>query len=259
MPDQPSSLAAALVQLQGRLPHVTKDATGQIQSRTYQYATLPDVQSELFPIMTGLGLAWSCKPMLADGQFVLRYRLVHAPSGEEDTGDWPLPNGMSPQQQGSAVTYFRRYALLAVTGLAPDDDDDGAAAEDAHKTAGPQRLPRTGTDRELAASGRMTRAQKASHERQADDTRASEPADRSNDPADDIWSGPAPEDKPGSATPDQTRRLAIALGKVGIETREDKLTACSSMTDPEREITSSKELSFNEAARIIKWAESEAK
>jgi hypothetical protein len=38
------------------------------------------------------------------------------------------PTKDDPQGWGSAITYARRYTLLAVVGLGPEDDDDGNAA-----------------------------------------------------------------------------------------------------------------------------------
>jgi hypothetical protein len=54
-----------------------------------------------------------------------------------------------PQKFGSALTYYRRYSLLALLGLAPEDDDGNAASQPARTPppsyAAPQ--PRTATER----------------------------------------------------------------------------------------------------------------
>jgi hypothetical protein len=130
VPEKPATLASALAELQTKLPHVAKGETANAGTYSYSYAGLGRVSKDLLPVMGALGLSFSCKPTInADGKFVLAYKLRHA-GGEEDAGEWPLPNG-SPQQIGSALTYGRRYTLLAITGLAPDeDDDDGKAAAD---------------------------------------------------------------------------------------------------------------------------------
>lgn len=129
------SLAAALAAFQQELPKVNRDNQAVIpgkegkQGYKYLYANLADVSAAVLPLLGKHGLSFSAKPTLtADGRFVLEYALRHA-SGEEDRGQWPLQSGSNPQATGSAITYARRYALQAVTGVAPDeDDDDGAAA-----------------------------------------------------------------------------------------------------------------------------------
>jgi hypothetical protein len=39
------------------------------------------------------------------------------------------PVKADPQGEGSALTYARRYALMAIAGIAPEDDDGNAAAK----------------------------------------------------------------------------------------------------------------------------------
>jgi len=47
---------------------------------------------------------------------VMECGLLHVPASKQD-----------PQGYGSALTYARRYSLLAATGLAPEDDDGNAS------------------------------------------------------------------------------------------------------------------------------------
>jgi len=253
MPES-GTLAAALVELQAALPHVTKDAENpHFKSR---YASLAALTDALLPVMAKLGLAWVCSPTIDEAMgLVLFYKLIHAPSGGELAGYYPLPASAGPQQIGSAITYARRYALCAITGLVADEDDDGNAAEAGPKNEGPARQPRTGSNASLAAQGRMTRGQKAAHEQLAADTVANPKlADRGITGEIDQWDTGAPENRPGSAAPEQLRSLAIALNKIGI-TGDDRLVTCASMAD--RDITSSKELSYTEAAKILAWAQAE--
>lgn len=238
--DGPGSLAAALAELQTQLPHVAKDAENpHFRSR---YATLEGISAALLPLMGKLGLSFSAKPTLDEaGRFVLRYVLRYAPSGEEDGGDYPLGAGNS-QQQGSAITYARRYCLQAVTGMAPDEDDDGNAASDA---AGNSRKPAKTTSARPRASQATPAQQKAprasegprnlTEQREAQHRRAAEekarhmgsdgdrgprPADRANNPEDDIWAM-NPEDRPGSLTSGQGRALEALLGQFyGLDSKD---------------------------------------
>jgi len=131
-----SELNAALAALQSELPRIRKADTATVPTKaggsySYSYATLTDVSEALLPLLAKHGLSFTAMPTVTDtGGFVLQFVLRHA-AGESVTGQWPLKAGDTPQQQGSAITYARRYALLAATGAAPDDDDDGQAASTA--------------------------------------------------------------------------------------------------------------------------------
>src|SRR5690606_11841500 len=61
----------------------------------------------------------------------VRVLIVHTSGETLDLGSFPFAPGRDPQATGSAVTYHRRYALLAALGIAADDDDDGHAATQA--------------------------------------------------------------------------------------------------------------------------------
>lgn len=69
-------------------------------------------------------VALDCKDCLG-----LVTRLTHAASGQwlEATMSMPLQK-VDPQGMGSAITYARRYALMAILGIAAEEDDDDAEA-----------------------------------------------------------------------------------------------------------------------------------
>jgi hypothetical protein len=126
-------LNKALAAFQAELPHVAKGNTADTGSYKYDYADIEDVFGTVLPCLGRHGLAFTAVVTIRDdGQRVLDYALLHA-SGEERGGCYPLPGQATAQQMGSAITYARRYSLLAVTGVAPGgEDDDGKAASDAH-------------------------------------------------------------------------------------------------------------------------------
>lgn len=136
---QHETLAAALAAFQAELPKLSKDqsakVTGESQSGakisyTYGYADLAQVTETVSPILGKHGLSFTSVPTMTEHGFLLAYSLLHE-SGEKIDGQWPLPDPTrtKPQQVGSAITYGRRYAFMAVTNTFPGgEDDDGAAA-----------------------------------------------------------------------------------------------------------------------------------
>jgi ERF superfamily len=292
----PASLAEALAALQGQLPRVAKAHEAKVETRTggnykYAYADLTDVSAVLLPLLAKLGLSFTACPTLRDdsGEFVLTYHLWHV-SGGDIMGWYPLPDParVGPQDLGKAITYARRYALCAITGLAPGGDDDDAAGQQEAK-ARPRNVP----DKQLASEGRMTRAQASEHDRtKADTLRGSRRAERSRpkapDPDSDPWatdapvdghraaalretvSGPDltdPEDKPGTILPAQHRAIESTLTKLGIglDDRGPRHEAVCKLLDlpglpphPETGAPSMLGLSFTQAADALRMLQEPA-
>lgn len=68
-----------------------------------------------------------------NGNLKLTSLLLHS-SGQWIEDELILtPRDASPQSFGSATTYARRYSLMAIVGIAPDDDDGNAASMPARK------------------------------------------------------------------------------------------------------------------------------
>lgn len=145
-----SKLTEALVAFQAELPDVSKG--GNNPAFKSKYATLPDITKAVFPVLAKHNLAWVTMPdETADGH-VLRWELRHV-SGEVLRGVWPLPEGVKAQELGSWITYGRRYALSAVTGITPDEDDDGNKAVTPTKVRAASKI-----DDAIAAIGRAASA-----------------------------------------------------------------------------------------------------
>jgi hypothetical protein len=149
------SLAAALAAFQAELPKLRKDETAKVKGESadgkpvnysYGYADLAQVAEAVSMCLGQHGMAFTAFPTVGDGGgFGLEYSLMHE-GGEERKGWWPLPDPMrtKPQQLGSAITYARRYAQMAVTNTFPDkEDDDGAAAVPANHDEWASSRPRT--------------------------------------------------------------------------------------------------------------------
>jgi hypothetical protein len=121
----------ALLAFQAEVGNVSKDKENTFFKSNY--ADLAAVKDEAQPFLTKFGLAVVQKPsFLVVEETVydtLVTKVVHAKSGEFEESTMILkPIKSDPQAQGSAITYARRYAFMAVLGLVADDDDDGNAA-----------------------------------------------------------------------------------------------------------------------------------
>ena len=271
MTDQPTSLAAALAELQTKLPHIGKDADAQYG----KYADLAAITKTLMPILGKLGLSFTAAPTLdIDGKFVLRYGLGHVNGGSIE-GKYPLP-GMEkgPQALGSAITYARRYCLLAVTGVAPDDssDDDGEAAEEAEGSGSGGRwmnrrpdVPPAHLRDQLTPGPRPGPELEQLRDGTIEPTPDDRPAKRSRVPAGrDPWQDAepgqlppnelAPEESPGSL---DGRQRSQIMAKLGCLPREDRLARLTEITG--REVDSANQLSHVEAALVIRTLDADAK
>lgn len=133
-----ASLAEAISEFQAEMPVVRKRSKATVaeyggSERTYGWADLADITKVAMPLIGKHGMSFVTKPTLnSEHGFVLEYELKHV-SGESIAGIYPLkPRETPEQQQGSAITYARRYTMCAVLGIAPEGDDDDAAAADAY-------------------------------------------------------------------------------------------------------------------------------
>lgn len=150
--------ADALASFQASLPVIRKENTATVRSDkgnySYAYADLTDISEAAMPLLAKVGLSFTATPTITDHGFVLRYALVHE-GGHREGGDFPLPDPskFGAHQIGSWLTYARRYALCAVTGVAPGgDDDDGEKSKGAVAAEPLPRAPRwpNATERKTA-------------------------------------------------------------------------------------------------------------
>jgi hypothetical protein len=132
--DSIANLASAMVQAAQELTDIKRGGSASIPTKSggsysYKYATLPDILQTARPILARHGLVVIQNASEGHGESVdISTMIIHS-SGEYLVLDsLPMPMGHTAQETGSAITYGRRYQLLAALGLAADDDDDGASA-----------------------------------------------------------------------------------------------------------------------------------
>jgi hypothetical protein len=134
--DTLKELPAALAAFQAEHFGAEKDSKGNYGT----YTSLAGALAACQPATShGLSHSQTLHP-LGEDVAVLRTTLFHS-SGETIYSDLPVPlkaeggRGNYWQALGSALTYARRYSLLAIYGLAAADDDAESSAQPAPKQA----------------------------------------------------------------------------------------------------------------------------
>lgn len=131
-----AELVKALCKAQGEFSHAKKTIDNEfLKSR---YADMASVLDAVKAPLSSNGLAYF---QTVDGEknIVLTTTLAHS-SGEWIRSRYPVvPVKNDPQSFGSALTYARRYCLLAILGVAAEEDDDdgnaGTGNKPGHKDA----------------------------------------------------------------------------------------------------------------------------
>ena len=133
-------IATALAKAQANMGKALKQANNpHFRSK---YADLGNVMDACLPALNEAGIAL-IQPTGEDehGRYVETI-LIHGESGEILTCRVPLIVSKNDMQgYGSAVTYARRYGLMAMAGIAPEDDDGHAASKAPPKQEQRQQKP----------------------------------------------------------------------------------------------------------------------
>lgn len=133
-------LYKALLAAQKDMEPLKRDANNPFTKS--KYATLAAVQGACFPSLNKHGIVVVQRAESGEaGHVVVVTCLVHSESGEMLESSLCVPMAKNDAQgMGSAITYGRRYQLMAMCGLAPEDDDGSAAsARSNQRNSRPQR------------------------------------------------------------------------------------------------------------------------
>lgn len=129
-------IVPALIKARGSFKAAVKDAKNDAFKRDGKgsgYATLDSVIDAVTDALLANGIYCTQQTDVCDARTILYTRFLHT-SGQWIGGAYPVhPIKSDPQGEGSALTYARRYALMALAGIAPEDDDGNAATKAAKK------------------------------------------------------------------------------------------------------------------------------
>lgn len=139
--DNITDISKALVTALGQMTDIRKGREAKVQMKSggnygYKYADLADTIQSVRPILASHGLAVLQNASTTNPDLVLISTTILHTSGEWISFDpLALPAGRTAQETGSAISYGRRYHLLACLGLAAEDDD-GATAGGRNRSRG---------------------------------------------------------------------------------------------------------------------------
>lgn len=131
-----NELASALSKAQGEISSALKDNSNEFFNS--KYADLNSVWNACREPLSKNGLCITQTTSIIQGGHILNTMLLHS-SGQWIESSFEIILDLSPvinkygkevkpnplHLMGSCLTYYRRYALAAIVGVAPDDDDDG--------------------------------------------------------------------------------------------------------------------------------------
>lgn len=119
-------LATALAKAQSEMKNPAFDSSNPHYRN--KYASLASVRDSVIPTLAKHGIACVQFLQSTDSGVSCETMLTHQ-SGEWMSATLDMPaTKKDAQGYGSAATYARRYALMAVAGVVGDEDDDGNAA-----------------------------------------------------------------------------------------------------------------------------------
>lgn len=123
----PATLWEAFTAAQEQFGPLIKSKVGAHKA---SYAPLDAVLDMVRPILNEKGLALTQPTAVEEGVLLVRTVLVHRVSKETHECAYPAgPITLQHQQLGAGVTYARRYSLLSLLGVFPEnEDDDGEKA-----------------------------------------------------------------------------------------------------------------------------------
>jgi hypothetical protein len=117
-------LPAALIAMQADLRPIRKDEDGA----RGKYASLTTVMTAVRPILEKHGFSL-VQTTMGNGHGAALQTVLMYKNGEfiSSTIDVPVAKPNDPQAYGSALTYGRRYSIMALLGLVTEDDDAQSA------------------------------------------------------------------------------------------------------------------------------------
>ena len=157
------SIYTKLFEIQQEIGTISKDSKNPFYNS--KYFDINSLIAQLMPLLKKHKVLL-LQPV-ENGQVMTRLMCIEKQNFVE--GGIPLPDIADPQKLGGAITYFRRYGLASLLGLAADDDDGNMTVNSATQKPlltndGLQKLLETG-DKNMAIKTLSMRTVKPEHQK----------------------------------------------------------------------------------------------
>jgi hypothetical protein len=131
MEKQTNNIYTALLAAQREMGPVYKNATNPAFKSTY--AELSSVIDTISETLNKHGIVHLQPLEVIEGEQYIKTMLVHTESDTSITSLYKVvsKDPTNPQAVGGGITYGRRYSLMSILGLAPEDDDGNLASQKA--------------------------------------------------------------------------------------------------------------------------------
>lgn len=125
-------LAAALAKARLEFRNPAKNKIVAFSGRKYEYSDLAAITEAVAPALAKYGIALVQQVEDINGATILHTKLIHLSGQWIESRTRVIPNGKTHQEWGSALSYQRRYNIMALCAIAPEDepsDDDALVAD----------------------------------------------------------------------------------------------------------------------------------
>lgn len=120
------TLREKLLEVQKEIGAIKKDSENPYFKS--MYFDINALLEQVKPVLNGKGLIIMQPLTNIDGKLALKTSIMESEGIDAITEICPLPDIADPQKAGSAITYFRRYALQSLLALEAEDDDGNSSS-----------------------------------------------------------------------------------------------------------------------------------
>lgn len=115
----------AVLQFQAKAPKIELNSKVKVTTKSgssyhFKYADLPYIMEKIQLVLTDTGIVVHFE--INESKLILH--LIHS-SGQSLTSCINLNMSNNPQENGSLITYYKRYLLTSALNLVADEDEDG--------------------------------------------------------------------------------------------------------------------------------------